>query len=87
MWGPTEFTATGTLKDYDRTSMLHKIKVPVLFLVGEYDEVLPSGVKYYHSLVSGSKFALIPNAGHLTTQDNPEMAIKIITDFLNELEK
>lgn len=87
MWGPTEFTATGTLKDYDRTSMLHKIKVPVLFMVGEYDEVLPSGVKYYHSLVPGSKFAIIPNAGHLTTQDNPEMDIKIITDFLNELEK
>jgi proline iminopeptidase len=86
MWGPSEFTATGPLKDYDRTDMLHKIKVPLLLIVGEYDEVLPSAVKYYQSLVPGSKFAIIPNAGHITTHDNPEQDIKIITDFLNELE-
>ena len=86
MWGPTEFTATGTLKDYDRTDMLPGIKVPVIFIVGEYDEVLPSGVRYYHSLVPGSKFALIPNSGHLTTQDNPEEFNKVVSDFLNEIE-
>lgn len=86
MWGPTEFTATGPLKDYDQTHLLHKIKVPVLFMVGEYDEVLPSQVRYYHSLVPGSKFALIPNSGHLTTHDNPEQMVRSITDFLNELE-
>lgn len=51
MWGPTEFTATGTLKDYNRTNMLHKIKVPVLFLAGDHDEVLPSEARYYQSLV------------------------------------
>jgi len=86
MWGPTEFTATGPLKDYDRTNMLHKIKVPVLFLVGEYDEVLPSQVKYYHRLVPGSRFALISESGHLTTQDNPEEMVRYITEFLDELE-
>jgi proline iminopeptidase len=87
MWGPTEFIAIGPLKTFDRTTMLHTIKLPLLFTVGEYDEVLPSGVKYYHSLVPGSKFALIPNAGHATMQDAPEQDVKIITDFLDELEK
>jgi proline iminopeptidase len=86
MWGPTEFTASGPLKDYDRTGMLHKIKVPLLFIVGEYDEVLPSEVIYYQSLVPGSQLAVIPSSGHLTIQDNPEQVIKIITDFLNALE-
>ena len=86
MWGPTEFSATGNLKDFDRTDLLNKIKVPTLFMVGEYDEVLPSGVKYYHSLLKGSEFVVVPNAAHFTMQDNTEFDIKTITNFLNKLD-
>ena len=87
MGGPSEFTMTGTLKDYDRTNRLGEIKVPTLFITGEYDEACPATVKYYQSLVPGAKFELIENAAHLTMQDNPEKNIKVINDFLNELEK
>ena len=87
MGGPSEFTMTGTLKDYDRTNRLSEIKVPTLFITGEFDEARPSTVKYYQSLVPGAKFELIENAGHLTMQDNPEKNLKIITDFINGLEK
>jgi len=86
MWGPSEFTATGNLKNYDRTKDLHKIKIPVLFIAGEYDEARPSTVKYYQSLVKGAKFSLIKNAGHLTMQDNGDEDVKVISGFLNELE-
>jgi len=34
MWGPNEFTATGNLKDYDRSDRLQSIKAPTLFLCG-----------------------------------------------------
>src|SRR5215831_9055582 len=44
MNGPSEFTVTGQLKNYDRTNRLSEIKVPVLFIAGEYDEALPSTV-------------------------------------------
>lgn len=87
MGGPSEFTMTGTLKDYDRTNRLSEIKVPTLFITGEFDEARPSTVKYYQSLVPGAKFELIENAGHLTMQDNPEKNLKVITDFINGLEK
>ena len=87
MGGPSEFTMTGTLKDYDRTNKISEIKVPTLFITGEYDEARPSTVKYYQSLLPGSKFELIENAGHLTMQDNPEKNIKVITDFINSIEK
>ena len=86
MWGPSEFTATGILKNYDRTKDLHLIKVPVLFIAGEYDEARAGTVKYYSSLIKGSQFVLIPNAGHLTMQDNPEMDVKVIREFINKLE-
>ncbi len=87
MGGPSEFTMTGTLKDYDRTNRLGEIKVPTLFITGEFDEARPSTVKYYQSLVPGAQFELIENAGHLTMQDNPEKNLKVITDFINGIEK
>ena len=45
MWGPSEFTISGTLKDYNGTSFLPMIKVPTLFTVGEFDEINPDIVK------------------------------------------
>ena len=34
MWGPSEFKATGNLKDYDHTNLLGKVKIPVLLTCG-----------------------------------------------------
>jgi proline iminopeptidase len=42
MWGPSEFTSTGTLKTFDATRWLSMIKVPTLFLAGEFDEATPA---------------------------------------------
>jgi proline iminopeptidase len=82
MWGPSEFTATGTLKTYDGTGILSNVKVPVQFIIGEFDEVSESTAKYYQSLVPGSKLSVTSNAGHLTMQDNPEEDIETILKFL-----
>ncbi len=87
MGGPSEFTMIGPLKDYDRTSRLAEIKIPTLFITGEFDEARQTTVKYYQSLVPGAKFALIKNAGHMTMQDNPRENIEVINDFLNEIER
>jgi proline iminopeptidase len=87
MWGPSEFTATGNLKNYDRTKDLHKINLPTLFIGGEFDEARPVTIKYYQSLVPNAKFALIKNAGHLTMQDNGDEDVRVIFEFLNKLEK
>jgi proline iminopeptidase len=86
MWGPSEFTATGTLKNYDITSRLAEIRIPSLFITGEFDEARPSSVQYFHTLVPGSKFEVIKDAGHATMHDNVRQNIKSITDFLNETE-
>lgn len=86
MWGPSEFTATGILKDYDRTNRLGEIKVPTLFINGEFDEVRTSTVKYYQSLVTGAKYEMIEGSGHLTMQDKPEQSNKVVVDFLNSIE-
>jgi proline iminopeptidase len=77
---------TGPLKDYDRTGELHKIKVPALFLTGEFDEARPTTVKWYASKVSGAQFALIPGAAHMTMQDNATGTNDAIRKFIKGIE-
>lgn len=86
MWGPSEFTATGTLKNYDITGRLGEITIPTLFITGEFDEARPATVRYFHSLVPHSTFKVIDDAGHATMHDNAPQNIRVIRDFLNELE-
>lgn len=82
MWGPAEFTATGTLLNYDRVESLRKIQVPVLFITGEFDEARPQTVQRFQQIVPGSKFAVIPNAGHSTMHDNNEENVRVLKEFL-----
>jgi proline iminopeptidase len=86
MWGPSEFTATGALKNYDQTSRLGEIKVPTLFITGEFDEARPATVRYYQSLVPGARFEVIEGAAHITMHDKPDENNKVIMDFLDSLE-
>lgn len=87
MWGPSEFTATGTLRDYDRLDRLEEIEVPTLWVTGEYDEARPSTVRYYHSLTPGSRFEVIDDAAHGTMFDNQEENVEVIREFLLEVER
>jgi proline iminopeptidase len=86
MWGPTEFNATGTLRNYDRTADLHKIKAPTLYITGQLDVATPNTVQYYQSLTPHSELKIISNAGHMTMHDNPSEDLQIISKFLRELD-
>jgi proline iminopeptidase len=87
MWGPSEFTATGTLRDYDRTPRLGELSLPVLYTTGEFDEARPTTVAYYQSLTSGAEFAIIPGSAHLTTIDAPEAFADTVRRFLRAVEQ
>jgi len=87
MWGPSEFTATGTLRDYDRTDRLHEITIPTLFTTGRYDEARPETVEYYRSLIPGAALAIFEHSAHLTMQDEPEENVWIVREFLRSVER
>lgn len=86
MWGPSEFTAIGTLLNYDRVNQLKDITVPTLLITGEYDEARPSTVNYFHSLIPGSEFTVIKNSGHVTLNDNPEQTLARLNEFLQKID-
>ena len=86
MWGPSEFLSNGTLRDYDRIPRLPDLELPTLFLVGEYDEAKPETMREFQSLVPGSLVEVIPDAGHGSMVDQPELFNAAIIDFLAEVE-
>ena len=86
MWGASEFSATGNLKGYDGVNKLQNIKIPTLFLCGEYDEARPSTIKRYAKLVRASRFYEIKNTSHAILAENPRLMIKKIRCFLKDVE-
>lgn len=86
MNGPSEFTMTGTLKDYDATARLGELTLPTLFATGRYDEATPATVQYYQSLVPGSELVILEQSGHLTMQDEPERYVQVVREFLEKVE-
>ena len=86
MWGPSEFVSNGTLKEYDRIGQLPELNLPVLFLAGQHDEARTETVAYFQGLVAGSKFEILPEAGHVIFLDQTELFNRLLADFFNEVE-
>jgi len=86
MWGPSEFYATGNLKDYDRSDRLKEIGVPTLFTCGRYDEATPESTAWYQSLVPKSKLVVFENSAHMTMLEERDRYIETIRKFLKEVE-
>ncbi len=82
MQGPSEFTITGTLKQYDATPFLKSVKVPTLFTVGEVDEADPVTIRKHAAMVPGARITVIPGAAHITTWDNPKAMVSAVRDHL-----
>ncbi|MDA1027724.1 MAG: proline iminopeptidase-family hydrolase [Bacteroidetes bacterium] len=86
MWGPTEFTATGTLLAYDRTDRLHEITLPVLFIAGEFDEARPSTLEEFARLMPKAEVEVLLDAGHLGMVDLPEEYAQMVNNYLTKVE-
>jgi proline iminopeptidase len=86
MQGPSEFTITGTLKQYNSTSFLKDVKVPTLYTVGEFDEADPPTVKRFAAMTPGASVVVLKGSAHLSEWDAPEAMNKAIRDFLRSVD-
>jgi len=86
MQGPSEFTITGTLKQYDATPFLKDVKVPLLFTVGEFDEADAPTVKRQAAMAPGAKVVVIPGAAHIVQWDAPDTTNAVIRTFLESVD-
>lgn len=83
MWGPSEFYATGSLKSFDVTGRLRELKLPVLLLVGEFDEARPETAARYQKMIPGAKLEVVPGAAHALWSDNEKATKAAVEKFLN----
>jgi proline iminopeptidase len=86
MWGPTEFTVTGTLRSYDATPFLRTVAVPTLFVAGEHDLMDPTLVRRHAAMTPNARIEVIPGAGHFTTWDAPEETNHVVRAFLRAVD-
>lgn len=70
----------------DRVEVLRKVKVPVLFIYGRQDEIIPLDKTIEQaSIPSISSVKILKKSGHLGMIEEPEEANKAIEDFLSDI--
>ncbi|MEA2316824.1 MAG: L-proline amide hydrolase [Solirubrobacteraceae bacterium] len=87
MNGPSEFTVTGTIRDWSVTDRLHEITVPVLLVSGEHDEVRPDVVRTMHERLADSEWELFEDSSHTPHLEEPERFLRAVEAFLERVER
>lgn len=82
LWGPTEFYCTGELRTFDRTPILPTLRMPVLYLCGRHDEVLPETLEKLKSMTPGAEMAILESSGHLSFFEEKERYADLVRSFL-----
>ncbi len=86
MIGPSEFTITGNLKEWDIQKDLGKIQVPVLITSGTMDEATPFMMKEIQEKIPKSRWELLKGT-HLVHWEQKEIYNPLIENFLEETER
>ena len=86
MQGPSEFTITGTLKNYDAKPFLKQIAVPMLYTVGEFDEANPALIEHFASQTPGTEVVVLKGAAHITPWDARDENVRVVGQFLRSVD-
>jgi len=71
------------LRDADLTESTRALKLPALLIVGDQDgSTPPELVRSTAALISGSRFEIIKDAGHIPSVEQPEATSRLIRGFL-----
>jgi 3-oxoadipate enol-lactonase len=71
------------IRDMNLTGVAEEISAPTLLIAGAEDpSATPDMMFDLHKRISGSKFALLPDAAHVFTMEQPQAITEIIGSFL-----
>lgn len=69
--------------DFDVTRTIRQITCPTLIVVGEHDRLTPiEEAEAIRAEIRGAKLAIIPNAGHVSNLEQPDIFNSVVLDFL-----
>ncbi len=84
MWGPSEFTLTGTLRTFDRVCRLKELDVHTLFTCGSHDEATPAATKDYCREMQNAEAVVFEGASHAHHLEMESAYIEKVRSFLEE---
>jgi proline iminopeptidase len=84
MWGPSEFTCTGTLRGAEFTGLLPRIEQPTLLTCGCFDEATPETTAWYHSLIPEAEMRVFEDASHNHHLEHPAEYLDLVRAFLRK---
>lgn len=87
VYGPRRTELSGWMRGYKHGAELGAITVPTLFTLGRYDYPSPASMRYYQTLIPGSRVAIFEESGHLTMHDEPERYVSLLRAFLRSAER
>jgi pimeloyl-ACP methyl ester carboxylesterase len=71
----------------DTTHVLSRIQIPTLLIVGEHDAMTsPSLMQAMGEKIPNAKLSVIPDAGHMSSLENPQVFNSALVQFLQSLE-
>ena len=82
MWGPSELTPTGNLREYECFSTAHKIDVETLLINGRYDEVQDVSVEPFFHEIPKVRWVVLEKSSHMGHLEEPERYVQVIAQFL-----
>ena len=86
MCGPSEFHITGSLKAWDVTPRLGKIRQPTLVVGGRHDEATPRITEAVHCGIPGSEWVVMEGCSHLCHLEDPESYNALLNTFFGQVE-
>jgi pimeloyl-ACP methyl ester carboxylesterase len=70
----------------DVSAVLPRVAVPTLLLWGQHDQVTPlDTAEVFKQAIPGARFIMIPRAGHVSNQEQPELYNAIVRGFLRQV--
>jgi pimeloyl-ACP methyl ester carboxylesterase len=73
----------GSMKDWEVTSRLHRIRLPTLVTVGRFDTVDIRHSRRIHRGIPGSKFVIFEKSGHAPIFSERDLYMETQRDFLD----
>lgn len=86
MWGPSEFTATGNLREVDLVPQLAALTIPVLITAGRYDEASPESASFYQQAIPGARLEVFEDASHMHHLECQEQYLRCLREFMAGVE-
>jgi proline-specific peptidase len=86
MFGPSEFHATGTLKEWDIRDRLSEIQLPTLVTSGRYDEATPAIAETVHRGIAGSEWIIFEQSSHMPHLEEEDEYRRVVEDFMRRVE-